>query len=86
MRPSADGEVGQGGILKQLRFNIFGTLIGITRSDEGWRAFYLGADGKRRPADFVVPVDVAEDELCEYLADLYHENATPRNSTAVQLA
>ncbi|MBJ7313735.1 hypothetical protein ACFOLJ_28790 [Rugamonas sp. CCM 8940] len=71
--------------MKELRFNIFGTLIGIAGSDKGWRAFYLGTDGKRRPADFVVPGDVAEDELCEYLADLYHENATPRNYNAVQL-
>lgn len=71
--------------MKELRFSIFGTLIGIIGSDGGWRAFYLGTDGKRRPADFVVPIDVAEDELCEYLADLYHENATPRNSDAVQL-
>lgn len=71
--------------MKELRFNIFGTLIGISRSDEGWRAFYLGTDGKRRAADFVIPSDVAEHELCEYLADLYHENATPRNCNAVQL-
>jgi hypothetical protein len=71
--------------MKEFRFNIFGSLIAITGSDGVWRAFYLGADGKRRPADFVVPNDVAEDELCEYLADLYHENATPRSSNAVQL-
>lgn len=71
--------------MKELRFNIFGAFIAITDSGGEWRAFYLGTDGKRRPADFVVPSDVAEDELCEYLADLYHENATPRNPDAVQL-
>lgn len=71
--------------MKEFRFNIFGALIAITGSEGGWRAFYLGADGKRRPADFIVPSDVTEDELCEYLADLYHENATPRNCKAVQL-
>jgi hypothetical protein len=71
--------------MTELRFNIFGILIGIARSDKGWHAFHLGTDGTRRPADFVVPSDVAEDELCEYLADLYHENATPRNCNAVQL-
>ncbi|WP_229219954.1 DUF7661 family protein [Rugamonas fusca] len=71
--------------MKELRFNIFGALIAITDSGGVWQACYLGTDGKRRPADFVVPSDVAEDELCEYLADLYHENATPRNPNAVQL-
>lgn len=71
--------------MKEFRFNIFGSLIAIADAGGTWRAFYLGADGKRRPADFIVPNDVAEDQLCEYLADLYHENATPRNCDAVQL-
>lgn len=71
--------------MKEFRFNIFGAFISVAGSNGNWRAFYFGADGKRRPADFVVPNDVAEDELCEYLADLFHENATPRNPDAVQL-
>lgn len=71
--------------MEAFRFNIFGSLIAISESDGTWQAFYLGADGKRRPADFVVPSDLAEHELCEYLADLFHENATPRNCNAVQL-
>ena len=71
--------------MKEFSFNIFGALIAVVGSEGAWRAFYLGADGKRRPADFIVPGDVAEDELCEYLADLYHENSTPRNPDAVQL-
>lgn len=72
--------------MEAFKFNIFGSFIAITGSDGGWQAFYFGADGKRRPADFVVPSDIAEHELCEYLADLFHENATPRNCNAVQLA
>jgi hypothetical protein len=51
-----------------------------------WRAFYFGAEGKRRPADFIIPGDVAEADLCDYLADLFHEDATPRNNTATQLS
>jgi len=61
----------------ELRFRVFRRLIGIAAVPRGWQAFYLGADGKRRPADFVVPADVGEDELAEYLADLFHEDATP---------
>lgn len=71
--------------MKELRFNIFGKLIAVTGSCGAWRAYYFGTDGKRRPADFIVPQDIVEDELCGYLADLYHENATPRNCNAVQL-
>jgi hypothetical protein len=71
--------------MKEFRFNIFDALIAVTGAEGAWQAFFLGADGKRRPADFIVPGDFAESELCEYLADLYHENATPRNAKAVQL-
>lgn len=71
--------------MKELRFNIFGALIAVTGSPGEWRAFYLGPEGKRRPADFIVSSDIAEHKLCEYLADLFHEQATPRNSTAKQL-
>jgi hypothetical protein len=67
------------------RFNVFGKLIAIVRVGGSWHAFYPGTDGKRRAADFIVPNDVAEHELAEYLADLFHENATPRHATVEQL-
>ncbi|MBV6323042.1 hypothetical protein [Duganella violaceipulchra] len=72
--------------MSELRFNVFGRLIAISGGQGAWRAFYFGAEGKRRPADFVVPGELAEHELCEYLADLFHEDATPRNHSAVQLS
>ena len=71
--------------MKELRFNIFGALIAVTGAPGAWRAFLLGTEGKRRAADFVVPDDVAEHELCEYLADLFHEHATPRTNSPVQI-
>lgn len=71
--------------MKALKFSIFGTLIMVTGSPGAWRTFYPGTDGKRRPADFIVPGDVAQHELCEYLADLFHEEATPRNNTATAI-
>ena len=72
--------------MKTLKFNIFGTLIAVNGAPGAWQAFYLGAEGKRRPADFIVPGDVAEHDLCEYLADLFHEDATPRNNTATEIS
>ena len=71
--------------MQEFRFNIFGTLIGVRESQGAWRAFYLGAEGKRRPADFIIPDDIQAHALCEYLADLFHEEATPRNNTATQI-
>ena len=67
-------------------FNVFGTLIVVARTAGEWQAFYPGTDGKRRAADFIVPADIAEHELGEYLADLFHENATPKHGTVERLA
>jgi len=72
--------------MKEFKFNIFGALIAVTGSSGTWRAFHLGEEGKRRPAEFIVPDDIAEHELCEYLADLFHEHATPKNNTATQIS
>jgi hypothetical protein len=71
--------------MKEYRFRIFGAFIAVTGEQGAWRAFYFGAEGKRRPADFIIPGDVKADGLCDYLADLLHEDATPRNNTAEQL-
>jgi len=72
--------------MQEFRFNVFGTRIAIRGNQGAWRAYYLGAEGKRRPADFIIPDDIQADALCEYLADLFHEEATPRNNTTTQIS
>lgn len=72
--------------MNEFRFNVFGTLVAVVGTIGAWQAFYLGAEGKRRSADFIVPANIPGDELAEYLADLFHENATPRNNTVKQLS
>lgn len=62
-----------------LRFNVFGRIFLIRREAGLWQAQALGADGKRSPAGFVIPDFVEEDELEQFLYDLFHENATPGN-------
>jgi hypothetical protein len=69
-----------------LRFDVFGTLVGIERRDGSWQAYYLGTEGKRRPADFVVPEFVEEAELARYLADLFHEAARPGHAEVRRLS
>lgn len=71
--------------MSEYRFNVFGMLVAISGAKGNWRAFYLGAEGKRRLADFIVPRNVEADELQEYLADLFHENASPRYPTVVSV-
>lgn len=70
----------------EFRFKVFGTLVAVSGSEGKWQAFYLGAEGKRRPADFIIPADVPADGLREYLADLFHEDATPKHNTVEQLS
>lgn len=71
--------------MREFRFNVFGQYMAVVGSAGAWQAFHLGNEGKRRPADFVIPRDVTEDKLAEYLADLFHENATPRNNEVKRL-
>ena len=60
-----------------IRFNIFGRLYLLRREAGLWQAYALGQDGKRSPANFVVPDFIEESELEQYLFDLFQESATP---------
>lgn len=65
--------------MKSLRCDVFGRHVLVMASENGWAAFYLGAEGKRRPApDIVVPADVPESDIEQYFGDLCHEWATER--------
>lgn len=68
--------------MKTLRFDVFGRDVLIVEQDDGWQAFYLGNDGKRRIAtDITIPSIVAESEMDQYLDDLCHEWATDHHKT-----
>jgi hypothetical protein len=71
--------------MREFKFKVFRRHVAIAGGPGAWYAFYLGADGKRRPADFIVPGDVAEHELADYLADLFHEDATPGHDSVTPL-
>lgn len=65
--------------MNRVRFNVFGRLYDLERQGTRWRAWAVGNEGKRVPAGFVVPEFVGEEELGEFLFDLFHELATPGN-------
>jgi hypothetical protein len=58
------------------KFNVFGTIMVVESTGDGWRLFVLGADGKRSRADIVIPDFVQEHEIAQYLDDMFHEMAT----------
>lgn len=57
------------------RFNVFGRLLDIERSGDRWSVLAVGNDGKRAPAGFVIPAFVVDEELAQFLFDLFHEQA-----------
>ena len=57
------------------RCKIFGGLFDIERPGGGWSELAAGNDGKRLPAHFVIPEFAADDELEQFLFDLFHEQA-----------
>jgi hypothetical protein len=71
--------------MSEYRFNVFGRIVAIVGSQGSWKAFSLASEGKRVPAGFVIPDFLSEEELCQYLADLFHEAATPSNGDVFQI-
>lgn len=69
---------------REIRFNVFGRVVAITATATSWQPFHVG-DGTRRPASFVTPDFVTEDELGQYLFDLFHESASPSNGEVTRL-
>lgn len=63
-----------------IKLDLFGRVVIATQNEFGWKIFYAGSEGKRRPAlDIVVPPEIPESQLEQYLADLCHEWATEQN-------
>jgi len=69
----------------EYRFDVFGDLVAISAVDDGWEAFALGNEGKRRPAGFVVPAFIEAADLRQSLAGLFHESANRANDQGVAL-
>lgn len=73
--------------MKSMKLDVFGRRMLVEESQAGWSLFYLGVEGKRRPAhDLVIPDDLPEAEIETYLADLCHEWATPRHPDVKRLS
>ena len=60
--------------------DLFGKEIEVLRREADWTVFYRGTEGKKRLAkDIVIPPDIKESELVNYLSDIFHEFATRKN-------
>ena len=60
-----------------LHLCVFGRPMQLVATRNGWKAYYPGADGKRRRAhDVVLPSDITEQEVVGCVADICHEWAS----------
>jgi hypothetical protein len=72
---------------RSITLDVFGKRMLAVPTEQGWAMFILGDEGKRRPAEnLVIPAHIkSEQELVNYLNDLYHEAATPERPSVRRL-
>ncbi|MDH5655068.1 MAG: hypothetical protein OEZ34_04135 [Spirochaetia bacterium] len=64
-----------------MKLSVYGKILTLHRENNSWVVYYSGDDGKKRFADDIkIPQDIPEENIAEYLADVFHEYATPENS------
>ena len=72
--------------MNSIKINVYGRVVTVEKTDDGWAVFYPGTDGRRRPAeDLVIPDFIDESELEIYLSDLCHEWASAKHPAVRRL-
>lgn len=70
----------------KMKLNVYGKKIEVVKTNDNWIVYYLGSEGKKRTAhDIVIPNELEENEIINYLEDLLHEWATPLNHKIVEV-
>ncbi len=68
------------------KFDVFGKVMGIGRTNNGWQLFTISTTGTRIPVnDVVIPADLSPMEFERFLDDLYHEQASDRHRQIIPL-
>lgn len=69
-----------------IEFDVFGKRMSVQRRDDEWLLFLHPDTGIRsRVYDVVIPGDLEESDLAEYLSDMYHEYGSENTSTVQRL-
>lgn len=79
------GEGGNSPVRDVHRFDVFGRIYDLRREAGSWRALAVGSGGMLAPAGFVVPAFIEEEELEQFLFDLFHQSATLTNGDVRRL-
>lgn len=69
-----------------LRFNVFGSIMSVYREADNWVLYKESDVGIRvKVYDVVIPPDLNEAELAQYLDDMYHECANHKYHSVFQI-
>ncbi|MCP3943978.1 MAG: hypothetical protein GY710_21205 [Desulfobacteraceae bacterium] len=69
-----------------IKFNVFGRIYSLQRKGEKWHFFIESGTGIRaKVSDVIIPSELKEHELEEYLDDIYHENASEKYPAVIRL-
>ena len=70
-----------------MKLDVFGKMdIEIIKREGEWTAYRCGAEGKKRKLhELKIPNHIPESEVMDYVADIYHEWASPQNSVVVRI-
>ncbi|MGF1832953.1 DUF7661 family protein [Photobacterium sanguinicancri] len=61
----------------RIKFNVFGKVMSVQRKNEEWLLFRESETSMRvRIYDVVIPSDLPAEFLAQYLADIFHEQAS----------
>jgi hypothetical protein len=61
-----------------MKLDVFGRKMQIFREGDQWIVFLLGDDGKKRlMQDVAIPSELKEEQILQYISDMFHELATP---------
>jgi hypothetical protein len=55
---------------ERLTFDVVGRRMTVEAGPDGWKAYWSGNDGTRRPAGVQIPSDLGADEIAVFLDDL----------------
>lgn len=69
-----------------IKFNVFGKVLSVQRKNDEWLLFREADTGMRaRIYDVVIPPELTQDKLAQYLDDIYHEHASEKHPSVIQL-
>ncbi|MCG7551189.1 hypothetical protein [Pseudoalteromonas sp. Of7M-16] len=68
------------------KFNVFGKVMSVYREADEWVLYTESDTGMRaRVYDVVIPSELAEDKLAQFLDDIFHEFANQRYQSVFQV-